>query len=441
MADIEREVEELERRAERVRQLLRYASRAFVIEFAGTPKAGKSTTVEAIRHFFSRNGFRVYILEERAAVCPIPMKGHLFFNTWCAASMLAELLANVETETDIIIVDRGLFDSLVWLRLQEKRGEVTDDEARTIESFLLLDRWRTLIDLAVVMRVSADEAASREASQRITRKAGTIMNPDVLAAITESVGEAIEQYAPKFSMVIDHQTTGRDVRETSVEIANKVLGSLESFLNPEILVVPREAIELLPLEHGGAFGDDAVRDAIKCIQDNGSFMRRDEAESNFDYVQIIPCGILANKDKDEVFLFQRKETDPKSLLYGKTTIWQGCHVSKCGETNISELLQNVLLERVSRSLFLSRVFPISALGYCWDKDDKAGSRHFGMAYRIEIDNLHTAVNLRNKEFKKRRGHGIGGRFVHWDELKSEEINSTLESWSRAILHGQGIKNG
>ena len=439
MADIEQEVEELERRAESVRQLVKYAWRAFVIEFAGTPKAGKSTTVEAIRHFFSRNGFRVYILEERAAVCPIPMKGHLFFNTWCAASMLAELLANVETETDIIIVDRGLFDSLVWLILQEERGEVTEDEARTIESFLLLDRWRTLIDLTVVMRVSAEEAASREARQRISRKAGTIMNPEVLAAITESVGDAIQQYTPKFSMVIDHQTTGREVRESCVEIANGVLDSLESFLNPEILVVPRQAIELLPLAHGGAFGDDAVRDATKCIQDNGSFMRRDEAKSNFDYVQIIPCGILANED--EVFLFQRKETDPKSLLYGKTTIWQGCHVSKYGETKISELLQNVLLERISRSLFLSRVFPISALGYCWDIDDKAGSRHFGMAYRIEIDNLHTAVNLRRKEFKKRRGHGIGGRFVRWDELKGEEINSTLESWSRAILHGQGIKNG
>jgi predicted ATPase len=116
--DIEARVKILEKLAGTARSHLQFAQRAFVIEFAGTPKAGKSTAVEAIRHFFSRQKFRVHVLAERAALCPIPMKGHLFFNTWCAASMLAELLANVETDTDIIIVDRGIFDALVWLRLQ-----------------------------------------------------------------------------------------------------------------------------------------------------------------------------------------------------------------------------------------------------------------------------------------------------------------------------------
>jgi len=100
------------------------------------------------------------------------MKGHLFFNTWCASTMLAELLANVETETDIIIVDRGLFDALVWLTLQRQRGELTGDEAQIIENFLLLERWRTLIDLAVLMKVTPDEAIKRELAPRISAKLG-----------------------------------------------------------------------------------------------------------------------------------------------------------------------------------------------------------------------------------------------------------------------------
>lgn len=124
--DLEDKINLLEQRAKALHDnLLAFASRAFVIEFAGTPKAGKSTSVEAIRHFFTRYDFRVHVLMERASVCPIPMKGHLFFNTWCAATMLAELLANVDTETDVIIVDRGIFDALVWLTLQRQRHEVT----------------------------------------------------------------------------------------------------------------------------------------------------------------------------------------------------------------------------------------------------------------------------------------------------------------------------
>jgi putative protein kinase ArgK-like GTPase of G3E family len=77
---------QLETRARRTRDLLKFARRAFVLEFAGTPKSGKSTSVEAVRHFFSRNGFRVRVLAERAAMCPIPMKGHLFstLGAWLA---------------------------------------------------------------------------------------------------------------------------------------------------------------------------------------------------------------------------------------------------------------------------------------------------------------------------------------------------------------------
>jgi predicted NUDIX family phosphoesterase len=428
---VENAIAKLESRAEELQALLEYAPRAFVMEFAGTPKSGKSTSVEAIRHFLARHGFRVHVLAERAAVCPIPMKGHLFFNTWCAASMLAELVANVETETDIIIIDRGLFDALVWLNLQEKRAELTADEARTIEAFLLLERWRTLVDLAVVMSVSADEALSRERSQRITHKGGSIMNPEVLTAITESVTEAIRRYGPKFGAVIDHPTTGQEVKESNILLAKRVLDCLDRFLNPEVLVVPRSQIEALPLEGGGAFGEKAIEVALACVSSHGRFMPRADAELQPDFVQIIPCGLLTYQD--EVFLFQRKDSDPKYRLYGKATIWQGCHVSKREGVGIPELLKTTLSERVARSLFLSRVFPIEALGYCWDREDPKSDRHLGVVYQIRIDNPHTAVDLRKKEFRRQRGHGLVGRFIDWRELRALQDQVSLESWSRTII--------
>ena len=198
---IETEVRELECRAARLHSLLQYAPRPFVIEFAGTPKSGKSTSVEAIRHFFSRQDFQVHVLAERAAECPISMKGHLFFNTWCLVSMLAELLANTETQSDIIIVDRGLLDSLVWLHLQEARGELTPEEYDTIEAFTLLQRWRSLFDAVVVMRVSAKEAIKRENAQRLSHKGGSIMNPEILRALATSVSETIDRYGNEFGII------------------------------------------------------------------------------------------------------------------------------------------------------------------------------------------------------------------------------------------------
>lgn len=424
----------LQRRGQELQGLLKFASRAFVIEFAGTPKSGKTTSVEAIRHFFSRNGFRVHVLVERAALCPIPMKGHLFFNTWCAASMLAELLANVETETDIIIVDRGIFDALVWLTLQESRGELTGEEARTFEAFLLLERWRSLVDLSVVMTVSAEQALAREVAQRLTRKTGSIMNPDVLGAIARSVDEAIVRYGPKFEAVIKHDTTGHKWPESGIALADNVLDCLERFLNPPILVVPRKEIEALPLENGGAFGDEAVQAALDCIARFGSFMPRAEAETRADFVQIIPCGLISYGDR--VFLFRRKESDPKSKLFGTTTLWQGCHTTKRDGIKMPDLMKGALSERIMRALFLSRVFPIEPIGYCWERADEHSAKHFGLVYRIKVDNAATAVDLRKKEFRRQRGHGFSGEFYDWQTLRSKQGELNLEPWSRTIVQNQ-----
>jgi thymidylate kinase len=209
-SDETRQIQALEARAARVRKLLdnEFARRAFVLEFAGTPKSGKSTSVEAVRHFFTRNGLRVHVLAERAAMCPIPMKGHLFFNTWCMASMLAELLANFETQTDIIIVDRGLMDSLVWLVMQKARGEITANDASCFESFVLLDRWVSLIDLALVLYVDPSEALERERGQRIATADGSIMNSNMLTSIANAVDVAIDRYQNRFKRVLKYKSEG-----------------------------------------------------------------------------------------------------------------------------------------------------------------------------------------------------------------------------------------
>ena len=431
------QIQALEARARAVHNnLLAFASRAFVIEFAGTPKSGKSTSVEAIRHFFSRQDYRVHVLVERASVCPIPMKGHLFFNTWCATTMLAELIANFDTETDVIIVDRGIFDALVWLTMQRQRHEVTADEAQVIESFLLLDRWRSLTDLAVVMNVPPEEAMARENSQRVSSRPGSIMNPEVLGNISGSVAKAIQDYSRHFRGVIEHNTSGQDVKSSNADLAQKILSHFESFLDPEILVVPKRELAVLPLHHGGEFSDEARAKLTKCISDFGKFIRRSHAESDDDYVQIIACGLLVHND--DVFLFERKERDPKYNLYGKSTIWQGSHVPMQTGKRGLDLIRSALLDKVRDSLFLSRLFPADFVGYCWEPTNDKSKRHFGVVFKVEIDNDHTAADLRKKEFRHGRGHGLAGRFVGWKALASKELQPDLEGWSLAIL--QSVKD-
>ena len=408
-----------------------------MVEFAVTPKSGKSTSVEAIRHFFKRFGFSVHVLTERAAQCPIPMKGHLFFNTWCATTMLAELLENVDTKTDIIIADRGLFDALIWFQTQFKRGELSDDELDHIENFLLMDRWKNLFDLVAVLRASATIALNRENAHRITERTGSIMNMSMLDTLTEGVSDAIDRYGNAFNNIIVKDTDHGNVRSVNADLLSQILDRFESFVNPEVLVVPRQALETLLSVDPCAFIPNAATEQIwKIIESKGEYRKRTEVEPDKSFIQIVPCGVLLHEGR--VFLFQRHDRNPKSHLYGKSTIWQGCHVGHPDDGQQSKFtVLEALQTRITQSLYISRKLQSDFVGYTWDNSERGDGGHLGLIYRMDIKSPELADSLKKKEFRRSRGHSLTGGFRGIGQLKSSMDEVDLEPWSRAIVSEYG----
>ena len=432
-AKLDGQIAHLQQRATALHSKLQQASRAFVVELAGTPKSGKSTSVEAIRHFFKRHGFRVHVLTERADQCPIPMKGHLFFNTWCATSSLAELLANVDTPTDLIIVDRGLFDALIWFQTQAKRGELSKSELGHIENFLLMDRWKNLFDLVVVLRASAQIALQREHAQRITERHGSIMNPSMLERLCRAVDEASAHYGERFNKLIVQDTDQGDVRSVNADLVDQILNSFSSFVDPEILVVPELELKDLLSRAPSAF--TPTREAHKIldlIDSSGQYMRRADAEEDPSVIQIVPCGVFSHSER--VLLFQRHDRNPKYRLYGKSTIWQGCHVKRPLDEKTPRAAALAALEgRVSRRLFITRQLKSRPVGYAWDSFTQGNSRHLGLIFQLEIEGGDLADSLEEKEFRRGRGHDLTGRFKRVEELRASADELDLEPWSKQIL--------
>ena len=83
---------DLQKRAEAARARFNGARKPIVVEFAGVPKAGKTTTLSQIQAFLKRCGFRVEVVVERASVCPIQDKKHSNFNVWTACMTLSQIL-------------------------------------------------------------------------------------------------------------------------------------------------------------------------------------------------------------------------------------------------------------------------------------------------------------------------------------------------------------
>jgi len=116
------------------------------VEFSGSPKSGKSTIIGIISHFLKRNGVEVVSPAEGASVrTPAGLRDDLMsFNAWSGCYALQNILvdSSVDPPSDIVILDRGLFDLAAWAEfLYAAQGRITEEDRDKFIDFFTLDIW------------------------------------------------------------------------------------------------------------------------------------------------------------------------------------------------------------------------------------------------------------------------------------------------------------
>jgi len=155
-----------------------------VVEFAGSPKSGKTTTIEIVQHFLRRMDFSVVAPSEGASKRnPYHLRRDLVaYNAWTLNYAISELLVsyyNVDAP-DVILLDRGIFDSLAWMGLLQYRGELNRQEADIIRRFALHPKWVNLVSRLYLFTCSPEVSLERETASKLTMEGGTAMNPELL---------------------------------------------------------------------------------------------------------------------------------------------------------------------------------------------------------------------------------------------------------------------
>jgi len=386
--------------------------------------------------FFRRAGFKVHTLRERAADCPIPMKGHFFFNAWTTCTMLAEVLATYDTDVDLTILDRGFFDALIWLRLQRNRGQVSDEEAQVFEQFVLLERWRSLVDLTVVMTVRPDVAMEREEQGALVRRQGSLMNPTALAAFNKAIDEADAAHGSHFN-VIRHVAEDTTVKDGALDLLGKLLPQIRSWAEQNVLVLPRAAVRSAFSDRPFLHGRDASA-AWNALQAEVRVRLRSEVENDDDLVQVVGCGIPVHNDS--LFVLTRSAKDEKNS-YGRSTLWKGCHVEGQPPIAVEQVAKQVQ-SRVLQELHLKTNLQIEFefLGMAWTENSKLESRHMGLLFKARIDDQIVAESLRDKEFRKAsRGHTMTGTFQTPQQILHSVSELDLEPWSQFVILNIGLQ--
>lgn len=433
-------IEKLEKLAQEVLQLknIHRQRRPIVIEFCGSPKAGKTSSINSLNIFLKRNGFKTAVLTERASVCPISDKESPIFNSWTCSSTINEInekidLANAspnpENNLDIIICDRGIFDALCWFRWLKNRNKMDDTEYNVLTQFALLNRWQKNIDLVYVFVTTPEESIRREYANLLTDKRGSIMKEDILLQYKEAVHQTLSEYEKVFRATYIIDTTDQEQNSVGYEVTEKTLITLRDMLMEKIGYVDSSNLIL----HDGLNQFTLIKDGLEKIQ----YDLRDKIENDSSLIQPIAIAVITTHDQEKVFCVKKtaKSTDKSSPESGQTLLYVGGHMRRedCSSTcdAFLDVLRNTLKRELYEELGVSIAIDKSQMPFVIYTPDNAKSRkHLAIGWKVSMDE-ETKFRLDSYELIQKKGKTRSGSFVPLKDITNSDMS--FESWSKTIL--------
>ena len=429
---------ELQIKAEKMAVQFRAAQRpALVVEFAGVPKAGKTTTLNHVYAFLRRCGFKCEIIVERASVCPIRDKKHFNFNIWTACTTLSQLLEKTQTpprgdDPDILFLDRGVFDALCWLELLERLERITAADRQKSENFLLIGDWTTRVSGVVAMSARPKDALDREQGLLpVEGPGGSIMNPIVLKQMRTVIGERarnLKDHFKIFSLDTSAQSYVGKQKETCEAVAKRILGWVTESIEEKILSAPRA---LFSLDKKLVAAASHAQKLIETFERKGSFLPRKKVEADLSRIQPLPVVVVRNRT-GHILRLVRKEREEVNKLHKKITVWAGGHVRR-EDGSIKMGARRELQEELRIYAIPER---LSLLGAVYIPSNGSTKKHMAIVYEWRAESDDVEVALCNAEFMEKQGTSLQGTFLSAERIVEED---DLEEWSREILQALLLK--
>lgn len=414
--------------------------RPLLIEFCGSPKSGKSTTINSLNIFLKRNKLKTAVLTERASVCPVSNKEHPFFNLWTLTSSIAETIKHLEQckdpdikKLDIIIADRGIFDSLCWFnwmntKFSTKPSYLNDENFKSLENFCLMEFWLDSIDLIYVFKVDPSSSIEREYSNLLTDIRGSIMNENRLKEFNSAIDLSMNKYKNKFRKIELIKTDDKEMDKKPDMVGYKVTLNILTILK-EILI---EKIGYLTFAH-----DIMSRQLDLSIFENKilEYDSREKVEKS-NNIQPLPIVVITNPERNKVLVVKKssKRTPSDSPENDKLLLYIGGHVRI--EDNIDDdilktfkkALHREIEEEIGESIKIHNTEPF----LIYKTDHPKSKKHLGVCYFIEMPLEDKKFKLKSDEFIMKTGSTKSGQVMEINEIINKH-SKNLESWSREIL--------
>lgn len=205
-----------------------------IVTLSGTPRAGKTTTIESLYEFFKKTGLNTKRLEEPAGLIYATLK-----NREEKQKLLEDRVSFVDKQydigtnyinnnlngSDLILCDRGVIDPFIWYDMYYQLGMVSKE--KYIEFLTHMKDPKNYINYFYGLYAEEKEAMKRDYLSSISIEERSTMSTDNVIRYNASllrVLPQIEDYTDK-SEIID--TSSKEIMESSIIIADEVVDSIK----------------------------------------------------------------------------------------------------------------------------------------------------------------------------------------------------------------------
>ncbi|MCL2592043.1 MAG: deoxynucleoside kinase [Defluviitaleaceae bacterium] len=191
------------------------------------PNSGKSGAIKVAEKLMRRSKLEYKIIPEAAGYCKIKDKLSPMFNDWTFSQTLSLLTEAFNSNHNLVICERGIFDALCWARFHYDNGQLSQEEYDKSSSYFSLSRFSEKIALLITFRCNVETTISRENTHGIVGAEGTIINNKTLAILKTSIDETYRKYSHCFkqSIIIDSDEL------TQQEISSRFINEILIYLN------------------------------------------------------------------------------------------------------------------------------------------------------------------------------------------------------------------
>ena len=210
-------------------------NKSYVIEFTGTPRTGKTTLMNNLYDFFKKGGFTTSTLEEfttsqryKKEIYPrLKNEYKSVINTEIPKYVLENLNMAIDKNNDIILIDRSLFDRMVWMdRLYNKNG-VTEREYNDY-----IDKYTKIINdkIDIVIGLYTDSLTSlrRDYTANASLEKRTFLSEDNINEYNNSLMNMKKLSNKENINFYLFDTTDKSERDISFEVLDTILTDMRS---------------------------------------------------------------------------------------------------------------------------------------------------------------------------------------------------------------------